>query len=110
MSEVFWGVMGWCTGVLSLMQWQVWKVRQGKRNPVLVNPNFVPLEQRVADLDWHVSELTPAPVVTITPRVVSSPSLQECPECGRAFKRVKQHIAMAHKATVVDLTDRDSDD
>jgi hypothetical protein len=98
-SPVFWAVLGWCVGVLSLMQWQVWRAWKVKRNPHQFNPDFVPLEQRIADLDWHVSELTQTPVVTITPRVVS-PSLQECPQCGRAFKRVKQHIAMAHKVQV----------
>jgi hypothetical protein len=98
-SEFGWLILGWCTGILSLMQVQVWREWRKRRNPLQMNPNFVPMEQRLSD--WSTAELDiPVPFIP-TPREIT-PVLQECPHCGRGYKRVAQHIRMAHKVKVED--------
>ena len=92
-------IVGFATGVLALMQVQVivaWNKR--RTDPYFLNPHFIPMEQRLQD--WDTAELDePVPFVP-TPR--SATPLQECPQCGRGFKRVATHITMAHKVKVED--------
>jgi hypothetical protein len=89
---VFWLWAGWCTGILTVMQMQVFKARRGRHYM------HYDMKLREPDQEWNMDELEKwKPVERITP----SP-LEECPQCGKAYKRVAQHIRMSHKATVDD--------
>lgn len=90
-----WWVFGWAAGVLSLMQMQVWKVRHERRNPLQINPNFIPMDERLAQ-EWDVKELVQPDPFLPTPRAIKPVVMQECPRCGKAFRRVNQHIRLAH--------------
>ena len=84
MTELFWFAAGTATGVLALMQGQVLHARRA-RHPM--------------SYDLKRLEPTPPPAPEAflpTPRLVPPlPTMQVCPSCGRAFKRLAQHQRMA---------------
>lgn len=95
---VFWFVMGVITGVLTLMTIQVLQAqRQRHWMEVPLGP-FVPKEPEPQE--WNTKELDevfiPTPHLYI-PKAV--PALEECPQCGKAYRRVSQHIRLSHKTT-----------
>jgi hypothetical protein len=91
---VFWAWAGWITGILTVMQIQVSKARRDRHYMQF------DMKLREPDREWNVAELarwTPEPRITPPP-----PPMEECPQCGKAYKRVKTHIAMVHKVMVDD--------
>jgi hypothetical protein len=104
MDNVMWGFLGWVTGILTLMQVQVLREHRRRNNPAQINPNFIPMEERLKPkVDWDAAAKTELAddAVKIVPRTLTPAApvaMQECPECGLAFKRVKTHIARKHPA------------
>lgn len=103
MYNLFWVALGWCTGVLSLMQWQVWRARR-ERHFMHFDMKLLPPKEE-PKIDWDVAVETElsndivkiVPRMTLTPAIPAAPvTAQECPECGLTFKRVKTHISRKH--------------
>ena len=96
LENAMWWVFGWAAGVLTLMQMQVWKARHERRKPMQINPNFIPMNERLAQ-DWDVKELVqPEAFIPIPRDITKVVVMQECPQCGKAFRRVNQHIRLKH--------------
>ena len=108
-ENTMWWMFGWVTGVLCLMQLQVWKARQARRNPHQSNPNFIPIDERLAQ-EWSVAELEKwQPVARSTePEAVSV--MQECEICGKAYKRLATHTTRMHPAVRIAKEEETSDE
>lgn len=97
MNEVFWFLMGVCTGILVLMTIQVLIAKRDKH--FMQYSIKTPLQKET--VDWDMGELDrvipiprdQTPVIQPIPK----PIMQECPDCGKAFKRVSQHRTRMHK-------------
>jgi hypothetical protein len=100
MDFVMWWALGVATGVLLLMTVQVIQARREK-HPMHYDMPRMPKPTETRNIsDWDIQELTPVKVIPkntpleVTP--VIPPAMQECPECGKAYKRVSQHMRLSH--------------
>lgn len=60
----------------------------------------------IPTIDWdeaaEIEVFIPTPAVHKS--VVQPKPLEECPQCGKAYKRVSQHIRMSHKVIADDTS------
>jgi len=99
-SEVTWLIVGLVLGTVAgaVAYWwlQMERARRA-RHPMEVPFKMPP---RTAVRDWQIAELTPRLPEPKKSAAPIAPVLQECPQCGLAFKRVAQHIRMKHERAV----------
>lgn len=90
MIELLWSATGFICGVLGLLTAQMVRARQG-RHHMMYDMKLLEPEPTKWDEAAQAELFVPTPRANQLP---TAPALQECPDCGRAFKRLSQHRRM----------------